>query len=174
MKTATKRSWNKATQDLHGRWFMHEYEEERRQQRKKQTSVKMAARLQRDALISYSIWDLPLPRFQTFPQKDVKPTGEHGKCEALFCREFLQTILQKLELLDAVDVAVWTADRLCSGHLQTAKVPKTLPSGTPLGSVSNGSVFSLGIYSSSYKFSLFCAVAPVFQLCVSIICHLSF
>lgn len=154
MKTATKCSWNKATQDLHGRWFMQEYEEERQQQRKKQTSVKMAACLRRDTLISYSIWDLPLPHFQTFPQKDIKPTGGWKVWDVVLPGVFANHPAEATSA-DAVDFAIWTAERLCSGHLQRAKVPKTLPNGTPLSSVSNGSVFSVGIYSSSYKFSSF-------------------
>lgn len=55
MKTATKSSWSKVAQDLYGRWFVQEYVQERKQQRRKQTSIKMAACLQWEAPISYPI-----------------------------------------------------------------------------------------------------------------------
>lgn len=76
---------------------MQEYEEERRQQKKKQTSIKMAAVSSEALLFPIQFKTCLCYIFKLFLKKDVKPTGEHGKYEMLFCREFLPTILQKIQ-----------------------------------------------------------------------------
>lgn len=103
----------------------------RKQQRKKQTSIKLAACLHWGVPIFYPIWDLHFEIFKLFLKNPVKPAGDQGKHKILFCGQFssqdlLKTIRTTLVFLVG---AAWSQcfdqlsqlnrNKLCSGPAST-------------------------------------------------------
>lgn len=144
MKTATKSSWSKVTQDLYGRWFVQGENEAKKETNKHRNGILSAAR---SCYIPPNL-RLTISTFFYFSSNAVRPAGDGGKHTYLFCSEFLHTIFRKLsrhlkyfsiqekswERLDLVASAnspgwMETSVAPACPHKGTAEAQKTEPNG---------------------------------------------